>query len=133
MRYLVAYLVALLVMLPFDALWLGIVAADFYSGAIGHLMAAQPRLGVAAVFYLLYLAGVVIFAVAPALQARSARRAIALGALFGFFTYMTYELTNLATLRDWPLRVVIVDLIWGVFLSAAAAAAGYQAAVRASR
>lgn len=127
---LAAYGGALAVLVALDAVWLGLVATTFYQSQIGHLMAAQPRLGVAAVFYLLFLVGLVIYAVRPALAAGSAARAVALGAGFGFFTYMTYDLTNLATLRDWPLTVVLVDIAWGTGLSAASAWGGYQAARR---
>lgn len=127
--WLFAYVAAVLMLAGLDAVWLGWVATDFYRAQIGHLMAPAPRLGVAAAFYLLYLVGVLLFAVKPALEARSAGRALALGAAFGFFAYMTYDLTNLATLRDWPLRVVVVDIAWGMFVSASSAWAAYRAAV----
>jgi uncharacterized membrane protein len=81
------------------------------------------------VFYALYLVGVLIFAVRPALAAGSARQAVVFGALYGFFCYMTYDLTNLATLRDWPWLVALVDISWGMLLSAAAAWGGYRAAL----
>lgn len=129
-RYLAAYLGALLVLVSLDAVWLGWVAPDFYRGQIGHLLADAPRLGVAAIFYALYLGGVVLFAVTPALEKRSLRRALVLGALFGLCNYMTYDLTNLATLRGWPELVVVVDLTWGVLLTAATACGGYLAAIR---
>lgn len=127
-RDLAAYAGALAVLVVMDAVWLGLVATDFYRERIGHLMAAAPRLGVAAAFYLLYLVGVVIFAVRPALAAGSGVRALGLGAGFGFFAYMTYDLTNLATLRDWPVMVAVVDMAWGTTLSAASAWGGYRAA-----
>lgn len=129
-RWLFAYVAAVLMLAGLDAVWLGFVATDFYRAQIGHLMAPAPRLGVAAAFYLLYLGGVLLFAVKPALELRSAGRALALGAAFGFFAYMTYDLTNLATLRDWPVSVAVVDMAWGSFLSAASAWGGYQAARR---
>lgn len=129
-RDLAAWGGALAVLVLLDAVWLGLIATNFYQARIGHLMAAEPRLGIAAVFYLLYLVGLVIFAVRPALVVGSARRALALGAGFGFFAYMTYDLTNLATLRDWPVSVAVVDMAWGSFLSAASAWGGYQAARR---
>ena len=128
-RWVWAYVAAVLVLAALDAAWLGFVATDFYRVQIGHLMAPAPRLGVAAAFYLLYLGGVLLFAVKPALDAQSAGRALALGAAFGFFAYMTYDLTNLATLRDWPVLVAVVDIAWGMFVSAASAWAAYRAAV----
>lgn len=127
-RDLAAYAGALGVLVVMDAVWLGFVATDFYRDRIGHLMAESPRLGVAAAFYLLYLVGVVIFAVRPALAAGSATRAVLLGGGFGFFAYMTYDLTNLSTLRDWPVSVAVVDMAWGTLLSAASAWGGYRAA-----
>lgn len=132
-RYLVAYVAALAVLAVLDAVWLGVVAKDFYRGQIGHLMAEQVRFGVAASFYLLYVVGIVVFAVAPALAAESVTRALMLGALFGFFAYLTYDLTNLATLRGWSWQVTLADIAWGGFVSAAAAAAGCAAALRFGR
>jgi len=132
-RYLVAYVAALAVLAVLDALWLGAVAKDFYRGQIGPLMAEQVRFGVAACFYLLYIVGVVVFAVVPALAAESVTRALMLGALFGFFAYMTYDLTNLATLRGWSWQVTLADIAWGSFVSAVAAGAGCAAALRFGR
>lgn len=132
MRLPVAYLAALAALVVLDGLWLGLVAKDFYRNQLGALMRPDVRFGVAAAFYLLYLVGVVIFAVQPALQEGSAVRALVLGALFGFFCYATYDLTNLATLRDWPAKLSMVDMAWGTFLSAIAALAGYLAASRVS-
>jgi uncharacterized membrane protein len=130
MRYLIAYVTALLAMGVLDALWLGVIAKDLYRDAIGHLLADEVRIGAAIAFYLLYAGGVVIFATVPALKAASAVRALGQGALFGFFAYMTYDLTNLATLRDWPLGIVAIDIGWGVLLSACTATAAYFAAAR---
>ena len=127
-RWLAAYAGAVLVLVLMDAVWLGLVATDFYRAQIGHLMAPAPRLGIAALFYLLYLVGVLVFAVGPALARGSGRRALTLGALFGFFCYMTYDLTNLATLRDWPWVVSLIDVSWGMLVSAASAWGGYRAA-----
>ncbi|EWS58271.1 MAG: DUF2177 family protein [Methylibium sp.] len=132
-RYFVAYVAALAVLAVLDALWLGAVAKDFYRGQIGPLMAEQVRFGVAACFYLLYIVGVVVFAVVPALAAESVTRALMLGALFGFFAYMTYDLTNLATLRGWSWQVTLTDIAWGSFVSAVAAGAGCAAALRFGR
>lgn len=129
-RWLAAYAGALVVLVLMDAVWLGFIATPFYQAQIGHLMAPQPNFAVAAAFYLLYLVGVLVFAVKPALAQGSARRALVLGASFGFFAYMTYDLTNLATLRDWPWLVSLVDVSWGMLLSAASALGGYLAARR---
>lgn len=120
-----AYLATAVVFFTLDLLWLGWLARDFYRGQLGALARPTPILPVAAAFYALYVVGIVIFAVAPAIEAGSWRTAAMLGALFGFFAYATYDLTNIATLRDWPVRMSVVDLAWGTALTAASAAAGY--------
>lgn len=130
MQYLIAYAGSMAALMVLDAFWLGIAMVDFYKAQIGHLMTDNIRFGAAALFYLFYIAGVVFFAVRPALAEGSGRRALLNGAVFGFMAYMTYDLTNLATLRDWPVIVVVYDILWGCFLSAASAWAGYAAARR---
>lgn len=117
------YIITFLIFLAIDAFWLGWVAPQFYRSQIGHLMAESANLAAAGVFYLLYIGVLVYFVVEPAVQAGSIRQAALRGALFGLVTYATYDLTNLATLRDWPLLVTIVDLAWGTILTAATAAA----------
>ena len=120
-KQLLLYAATAAVMLVLDALWLGLVATTLYAQGIGHLMAEAPRLGVAALFYGLYPVGLVMFAVAPAAGWRDAALK---GALFGFFAYATYDLTNLATLKDWPTWLAALDVTWGTLVSAASAAAG---------
>lgn len=121
----VAYVTTALVFLAIDYVWLSQVATRFYFDRIGHLLMDKPNLAAAGVFYILYVVGIVIFAVAPALRNESLATAITYGALFGFFTYATYDVTNFATLRDWPVVVVVVDVAWGTVLSAVSAAFGY--------
>ena len=118
-----AWLFTFTVMLVIDALWLGVVARDLYQQEMGSLMADPPRWLAAAAFYLAYPLGLVIFAVRPALAAHSAGHAMVLGGLFGLFAYGTYDLTNLAVLRDWLLRLAFIDLAWGTFASAVSAGA----------
>ena len=140
LNYLAAYGATALVMLALDVVWLGVIAKSLYRDGIGHLMADPPNLVAGGVFYLLYPVGVLLFAVAPAalsveLAAPAVgawQRAVLAGALFGFFCYATYDLSNLATLRGWPLRLVVVDIAWGTALTAAAAAAGRWALGRMS-
>ena len=140
LKYLAAYGATALVMLALDVVWLGVIAKSLYRDGIGHLMADPPNLVAGGVFYLLYPVGVLLFAVAPAtLSGELAAgpvgpwsRAVLAGALFGFFCYATYDLSNLATLRGWPLRLVLVDIAWGTALTAAAAAAGRWALGRMS-
>ena len=123
MLYLKAYLTTALVFFALDYVWLTRMAGSFYRTQIGPLMLEQPRLGVAAVFYILYVAGIVVFAVAPALRAESLATALLLGALLGGIAYGTYDITNYATLRNWPVMVLIVDVTWGMALTAVSAGA----------
>jgi uncharacterized membrane protein len=128
MQLVAAFIAALIAFCLLDFLWLGFVAKDFYQTQIGPLLLAQPNLKAAAIFYPLYTAGIVLFCVAPALTSGSWLRALALGSLLGLLAYGTYDLSNLATLRGWNVRLVIVDVIWGMVVSAVAATAGYLAA-----
>lgn len=117
MSYIKMYIIAFIIFLAIDAIWLGLVAPKFYKAQIGHLMSEKPNLIAALVFYLLFIVGVVYFVVNPAIEAQSITKVLVAGALFGFMTYATYDLTNLATLKDWPITVTIVDLVWGTSLS----------------
>lgn len=132
-RILAAYLATAAVMLLLDVLWLGVIAKSLYQQGIGHLMAEQPRLAVAAIFYLLYVAGLLVFAVLPHADDAGWAGAAARGALFGFFAYATYDLSNLATLRQWPVGLAIIDIAWGSALSGASAGAGKLALSWAAR
>lgn len=127
--YLSAYAATALVMLVLDAIWLGLIAAPLYQQGIGHLMAQPPRFGVAAIFYLLYPLGIVIFAVA-ARPAGAWQATLLAGALFGFFAYATYDLSNLATLKGWPVWLSLIDVAWGSLATALSAGAGRWAMAR---
>ena len=116
------YFITLAIFAGIDALWLGFVAPQFYRSQIGHLMAESVNLLAAGVFYLLYMAVLLYFVVEPAYRRGNIKDATLGGALFGLVTYGTYDLTNLATLRDWPVLVTVVDLAWGTILTAAVAA-----------
>ena len=110
---LVAYGVALVIFLVLDAIWLTSMLERLYRPALGHLLAPQVSLPPAILFYLLYVAGIVGFAVAPALEAHGARIALLHGAALGLLAYATYDLTNQATLPGWPWAVTLADLAWG--------------------
>jgi uncharacterized membrane protein len=125
MKVLFVYLLTVPVFFAIDMLWLGLVAKGFYRAQLGALLRPEVNWAAALVFYLLYIMGILIFATLPALDKGAIRHALVMGALFGFFAYATYDLTNLATLKDWPLAVVIVDILWGVVLTAAVAGAGF--------
>ncbi len=111
------YLVSLLLFSVIDLLWVGVIAKDMYQEHIGFLMTDDIRWGAVLLFYGLYLFGLVFFVIEPALKERSVTMAIFSGALFGLICYATYDLTNLATLKGWPLTMVCYDLLWGAFAS----------------
>jgi uncharacterized membrane protein len=120
----IAYAATALVFLALDAVWLYTMAERLYRPALGHLMADRVAVLPAIAFYLVYIVGVLVFAVRPGLESGRWTVALGLGALLGFVAYATYDLTNQATLRDWPWRVTLADLCWGTAVTAAAAAAG---------
>lgn len=125
--FVIAYGGAFLTLMVLDAIWLGLMARSFYVPLLSHLMAPNPNFAVAALFYVFYTMAVVILASNPAFAAGSIMTAIGLGAVLGFAAYGTYDFTNLATLKDWPVIVTVVDIIWGTFLTAASATGGYLA------
>lgn len=129
-RFLLFYAATALVLFPLDALWLGYVARGFYVSRLGDLMLDQPRFGVAALFYLFYVAGVVWFAILPNLGTGGLMAAALSGAALGFIAYGTYDATNLATLRGYSVSLALVDLVWGMVLTATAAAGGLFIATR---
>ena len=124
LQYIYLYLLTVPVFFAIDMLWLGVVAKGFYQEKLVNFL-GPVNWTAAIVFYLIFIVGILIFAVMPALQTQSLMKALVLGALFGFFAYATYDLTNLATLKDWPLTVVIVDTLWGAVLSGSVATASY--------
>ena len=121
---LLAYAATTAALLALDAVWLGLVAQPLYQRSIGHLMADQPNLAAAAVFYALYPLGLMRFAVLPHRLDSAIGPTLSAAALFGFFAYATYDLSNLATLRDWPVGLSLIDIAWGSVVSMASAAAG---------
>jgi uncharacterized membrane protein len=118
------YLLTVPVFFLIDMIWLGVVAKGFYRHHLDYLM-GPINWPAAIIFYLLYIVGILIFAVLPALDAASLQKAIVMGALFGFFAYATYDFTNLATLKDWPIMVTVVDIIWGTVLTSSVATVSY--------
>lgn len=124
-RFAAAYAATAIVFCVLDLIWLGFVARGYYQSQVGALLLDRPNWGVAAVFYSLYIVGVLIFAVLPALETGTWIHALARGALLGFFAYATYDLTNLATLKGWSPGVALLDLAWGTVATGTAAAAGF--------
>lgn len=124
----VLYVVSLLVFLGIDFVWLTTMGERFYRKQLGALMSDSPNLGIALLFYLVYVVGVLVLVVMPALDAGSIGKAIIGGALLGLVAYGTYDITNLSTIAGWPAVVAAVDLVWGTTLTAAVSAASYLVA-----
>ena len=125
--YIKLYFATFIAFLAIDAVWLGLVARTFYRKYIGFLMAPNPNWLAAIIFYLLFILGILVFVVLPGLEDNSLKTTLLRAALFGLITYATYDLTNLATLKDWPILVTIVDMLWGVVLSVSVSAVSFFA------
>lgn len=125
MDYLIAYIGTAIVFFGFDFLWLSKLAIGFYRREIGSLMLAKPNFAAAGIFYLFYIAGIVYFAVMPAVSGGDWQSALVAGAILGFIGYGTYDMTNLSTLKGWSWKMCVVDIIWGTVLTGAAAVGGY--------
>lgn len=124
-KTLILYVFMLLAFFCIDMIWLGLVAKNFYRRHLGFLLADTVNWPAAILFYLLFIAGLLVFAVRPTLLSGSALQSLALGAFLGLLCYATYDLTNLATVRNWPLIVTVVDLIWGSLLGASVSWLGW--------
>lgn len=124
LQYIYLYLLTVPVFFLLDMLWLGVIARNFYQEKLVAFL-GPTNWTAAIIFYLIFIVGIIIFAVAPALDAGSLTKAIVLGGLFGFFTYATYDFTNLATLKNWPLIVVFIDVLWGSVLSGSVAVVSF--------
>jgi uncharacterized membrane protein len=125
MAYVVAYIATAIVFLGLDALWLSKVALGMYRQELGALLLEKPNLPIAAGFYLLYVVGIVVLAIVPALTDGGWVKALLLGAVLGLVAYGTYDITNLSTLKGWSTRLALIDIAWGTALSAVSAAIGY--------
>src|ERR1700761_482270 len=130
MAYLIAYVACVLVMGGLDFLWLSNTSGALYHRDLGPLLAEDPNMTVAVIFYLTYIVGVLIFAVRPELASADWKTAALYGALFGFFTYATYDLTNFATMKVWTLRVTLLDIGWGMLVTAATASVSALAVLK---
>ena len=123
--YIKLYLLTVPIFFIIDLLWLGYVAKRFYRENLDFILSPEVNWPAAICFYLIYIAGILIFGVLPALEKDSLARALVWGGLYGFFTYATYDLTNMALIKGWPLKIVVVDIAWGVVLCAVVAAASF--------
>jgi uncharacterized membrane protein len=123
-KYIAAYVATLIVFLALDFVWLSIMGNALYKPTLGDILLPTFSPAPALIFYALYVVGVVIFAIAPAIQSGNWTSALLFGALFGFFAYGTYDLTNMATLRNWTLQITVADMVWGTVVTAVSASAG---------
>jgi uncharacterized membrane protein len=126
--YIKLYFATLVVFFAVDMVWLGLVASSFYKKHLGYLMAPAVNWLAAIIFYLLFILGILVFVVLPGVKENSLLNTILRAALFGLITYATYDLTNLATIRQWPMAVTLVDLAWGIVLSSIVSIAGFYVA-----
>ena len=117
MQFFKHYLIALVVFTLVDLVWLLFISKNLYQAKIGHLMADKVNLAAAGIFYLLFIAALVFFVINPATAKSSILYALGAGAFFGLVTYATYDLTNLATLKGWPVSLTVIDLLWGSFVT----------------
>lgn len=125
--YLKLYFCTLVAFFAIDMVWLVLVARGFYQKHLGFLMRSSPNWSAAVVFYLLFVFGLLVFVILPSLETGSTKKVLILGALFGLITYATYDLTNLATVKDWPFVVTVVDLFWGGILATSVSYLGFLA------
>jgi len=123
--YLKLYLLTVPVFFVIDIVWLGVIARGFYRRHLGFILSPDVNWVAAITFYLIYIAGIIFFAVRPALESGRLSEAALLGGLFGFFTYATYDLTNMSTIKDWPLTIVFIDILWGTCLCALVAVSSF--------
>ena len=124
-KLILAYLLTAVVFFAIDLTWLGLIAKNLYRKYLSGFLSDTVNWTAAFIFYALFIVGIFIFSILPAVEKNSFSHAVIMGALFGFFTYATYDLTNLATLKNWPLIIVYIDIIWGTILTGLVAAAGY--------
>jgi len=130
MKFLTQYAVVLVVFMGVDLIWLGFIAKNLYAKYLGHLLTPNVNWLAAIIFYLLFIVGVLVFVLQPALNDGNVTQLIFRAALFGLITYATYDLTNLATLKDWPVTITIIDLIWGTSLSTLVSVISYFILIR---
>lgn len=121
-----SYLLTLVIFLAVDMLWLGVISKDLYHKYLGDFITDKVNWTAAIIFYLIFVVGISIFSIYPSVTKDSAFNAILMGALFGIFTYATYDLTNLATIKGWPLTIVFIDILWGAVLSAIVSFSGFH-------
>ncbi|MGM0629211.1 MAG: DUF2177 family protein [Patescibacteria group bacterium] len=124
------FLIAFVVFLIIDLIWLGVIARGVYAEEIGFLMKKDVNWQAALIFYVIFVAGLVLFVINPAVTSASFLNALIFGAVFGLVTYSTYDLTNLSVLKDWPLKITVIDIIWGTVLASSVSVVTYYIATK---
>jgi uncharacterized membrane protein len=124
------YVVTAAIFFAIDILWLGVIAKNFYKRHLGRFFRERVNWTAAIIFYSLYVLGIMVFAILPGINYASLGRTVILGMLYGLFTYATYDLTNLATLKDWPVKIVVVDIVWGIVLCGLVSGGGFLTATQ---
>jgi uncharacterized membrane protein len=124
-RLIISYFLTAIVFFSVDMLWLGFIAKGLYRKYLSSFLTDQVNWTAAIVFYILFIIGIFVFVILPAVEKNSLFKAIGLGAFFGMITYATYDLTNLATLKNWPIQIVLIDIVWGAVLTSIVSASGY--------
>ncbi|MDB5284588.1 MAG: conserved rane protein of unknown function [Bacteroidota bacterium] len=127
-RYLILYAITLVFFFAIDLTWLGVIAKNLYKAKLGFIMSDKVNWAAAIIFYLIYIGGILYFAVVPSVEAGDLFMALIKGGALGFLCYATYDLTNMATITNWPLSIVIIDIIWGTVLTASCAAGTFLVA-----
>lgn len=130
MKNLLIYSIATVIFFALDMVWLGLIAKNFYREKLGFILAPDVNWWAAIIFYLIYIGGILHFAILPAMREHRWQTALIQGAVLGFLCYATYDLTNMATIKNWPLKVVVVDIIWGMVLTGSCALISYMAATK---
>lgn len=130
MQNLIIYAVTTVIFFAIDMLWLGLIAKTFYRQKLGFILSPEVNWTAAIIFYLLYIGGILYFAVLPSLKEHNWQTALMQGAVLGILCYATYDLTNMATIKNWPLVIVIVDIIWGAVLTGSCALISYLIATK---
>ena len=127
LRYLILYAITVAIFFAIDILWIGVIAKNLYREKLGFILSDKVNWAAAIIFYLIYIGGIIYFAVAPAIQAHSLSTAIMNGVLLGILCYATYDLTNMATIAKWPIEIVVIDILWGIFLTGSVSTIAYFA------
>jgi len=127
LKLIATYFIALLSFFAIDMVWLGVISKNYYKQKLGFILSPDPNWAAAIIFYLLYIAGIIFFAINPGLKETNWQTALINGALLGAMCYATYDLTNMATIAKWPIEIVIIDIIWGMVLTGSVAVITYLA------